>query len=170
MEENKNNKNSEVGAPSNGVELEKCEKEREEYLNGWKRAKADLINYQKEETKRLEEILKFANAGMIRELINVLDSFYLALAILEKEGKAEKGFYLIKGQFEDVLKKNGLEKMEDATGTVFNPNLHEAVGEVESEKPPGTVIEEVGRGYTLNGRVIRPARVKIAKLKGSLGS
>lgn len=151
--------------PIKTPELEKCEKEREEYLNGWKRAKADLINYQKEESKRFEELLKFANAGMIRELITVLDSFDLALAAMEKEGKAEKGVYMIQTQLGEVLKKNGLERMPASVGGAFDPNLQETVGEVESDKPPGTIIEEVAKGYLLNGRVIRPARVKISKNK-----
>lgn len=151
--------------PIKAPELEKCEKEREEYLNGWKRAKADLINYQKEESKRFEELIKFANAGMIRELITVLDSFDLALAAMEKEGKAEKGVYMIQTQLGEVLKKNGLERMPASVGGDFDPNLQETVGEVESDKPPGTIIEEVAKGYLLNGRVIRPARVKISKTK-----
>ena len=78
-------------------ELEQLKKERDEYLNGWKRAKADLINYQKEEIQRLDEMAKYAKGSLVKDLIAVLDSFDLALAVLEKDGKAEKGFYMIKG-------------------------------------------------------------------------
>ncbi len=145
--------------------LEKCEKDKEEYLNGWKRAKADLINYQKEEAKRLEELLKFGNIDLIRDFIPVLDSFDLALTVLEKEGKAEKGIYMIRAQLEDVLKKRGFERMTVAVGNPFDPNLHESVGEIESGEPAGTIAMEVERGYLLNGRVVRPARVKLAKTK-----
>lgn len=145
--------------------LKKCEEGREEYLNGWKRAKADLINYQKDEAKRFEEVIKFANAAIVEDLIVVLDSFNFALEALEKQGKSEKGIYMIKAQLEDVMKKNGLEMMAGSVGSKFDPNFHEAVGELDSDKPPGTVMEEVERGYTLNGRVIRPARVKISKSK-----
>lgn len=144
-------------------ELEQFKKEREEYLNGWKRAKADLINYQKDEAKRFEELAKFAQAVVIKDLIPVLDSFDLALTVLEKEGRADKGVYMIRAQLEDVMKKNGLERMAVSIGSPFDPNLQETIGEVESEKPSGTVVEEVEKGYLLNGRVIRPARVKIAK-------
>lgn len=140
---------------------EQCEKERDEYLNGWKRAKADLINYQKDEAKRFEEIIKFANATIIKDLIAVLDSFDLAA---KHDGK---DFKMIGSQLEDIMKKDGLERMLIPTGSVFDPNLHESIGEVESDKPPGTIVEEVERGYLLNGRVIRPARVKLSKSKSS---
>ncbi len=141
-------------------ELEQCKKEREEYLNGWKRAKADLINYQKDEAKRFEEMVKFANAGILYELIGVLDSFDLAKNALE-----EKGVLMIKAQLEDIMKKSGLEKMAAAVGNKFDPAMHEAVGEAESDQPAGAVIEEVSSGYLLNGRVIRPTRVKLAGSK-----
>jgi molecular chaperone GrpE len=135
----------------------------EEYLNGWKRAKADLINYQKDEAKRFEEVVKFANAAIIKDLIVVLDSFNIALEVLEKQEKSEKGIYMIKAQLEDILKKNGLETMASSVGSKFDPNFHEAVAEVESEKPAGTIIEEIEKGYLLNGRVIRPTKVKLSK-------
>ena len=143
--------------------LMNCQKEREEYLDGWKRAKADLLNYKKDEAKRFEIMLKFANEGMIRELILVLDSFDLALAALEKEKRAEKGMYLIKAQLEDILRQHGLEQVIVPIGQPFNPAFQEAIASVESEKSSGTVIEEVERGYLLNGKLIRPARVKVAK-------
>jgi len=134
-------------------------------LNGWKRAKADLINYQKEEAKRFEEIVRFANAGMVKELITVLNSFELAVNILEKQGKAEKGIYMIKTQLEDVLKKSGVEKIIVEIGKPFDPSTQESVAEAESEQPAGTIIEEVEKGYLLHGRVLRPARVKLSKGK-----
>ena len=144
-------------------ELEKYKKLAEEYLNGWKRAKADLINYQKEEVRRFEEVVKFANESVVRDFIVVLDSFDLAIATLVKQGAVEKGIYMIRTQLEDVLKKNGLERMVVAVGQKFDPALHEAVEEVASQQAAGTVVEEAGRGYMLYGRVVRAARVKISK-------
>ena len=147
-------------------ELSKCQKERDEYLDGWKRAKADLINYKKDEAKRFEAVIKFSNESLIRDLINVLDSFDLALVALENEAdsKKEKGLYLIRQQLEDILKQNGLERIIISVGQPFDPALQEAVAEVESDKPSGTIIEEVERGYLLNGKLIRPARVKVSKI------
>ena len=151
--------------------FKKCEADRDEYLNGWKRAKADLINYKKDEVRRFEEIVKYGSIELIQNLIPVLDSFDLALNVLEKEGKAEngsteltmKGVYMIRSQFEDALRKHGFERMKVAVGIPFDPNLHESVGEIESDYPPGSIAEEIERGYLLNGRVARPARVKLSK-------
>lgn len=146
------------------VELEELKKKAEEYLNGWKRAQADLINYKKDENKRLEEVVKFGNAVLIRDLLTALDSFDLAVAALEKLGSVDRGIYMIKSQLEDTLKKHGLEKLAVAIGQQFDPNLQEAITEVEnSGKPPNTVVEEVEAGYNLNGKLIRPARVRVAK-------
>lgn len=144
-------------------ELSKCQKERDEYLDGWKRAKAELLNYKKDEVQRFEQIIKLANEGLIKDLLVVLDSFDLGLAALEKEGLAQKGMYLIRSQLEDILKSHGLERITVSEGQPFNPAIQEAIVEVESDKPTGTVIEEIEKGYLLNGRVIRPARVKVAK-------
>jgi len=141
----------------------KYQKERDEYLDGWKRAKADLINYKKDEAKRFETMMKFSQETIIRDLIVVLDSFDLALATLEKEDKAEKGIYLIKAQLEDILKQNGLERVIISVGQLFDPSLQEAIATVNSDKPSGTIVEEVERGYLLHGKLIRPARVKVSK-------
>jgi molecular chaperone GrpE len=149
--------------PMESDDLLKCQKERDEYLDGWKRAKAELLNYKKDEAKRFEAVIKLANEGLVKDLLVVLDSFDLGLDALEKEGLAQKGIYLIRSQLEDILKSYGLERIAVSPGQVFDPARQEAIVEVESDKPAGTVIEEVGKGYLLNGRVIRPARVKVAK-------
>jgi molecular chaperone GrpE len=165
IQKNNEEKLEEKEKPEEIDELSKCQKEREEYLDGWKRAKADLINYKKDEAKRFEAVIKFSNEALVRDLVNVLDSFDLALVVLENEAdsKKEKGLYLIRQQLEDILKQNGLERIIISVGQPFDPALQEAVAEVESDKPSGTIIEEVERGYLLNGKLIRPARVKVAK-------
>jgi molecular chaperone GrpE len=160
--EEKKNENSVSEDPT---KQNTCEQEREEYLNGWKRAKADLINYQKEEAKRLEEFAKFSSLRVLEDLIPVLDSFDLAISMMEKEGTTEKGVYMIRTQLEDVLKKQGLERVPFQAGALFDPKLHESVGEIESTHPPGTLAEEIERGYSMQGRVVRPVRVKLAKGK-----
>lgn len=138
-------------------------KTQEEYLDGWKRAKAELLNYKKDEAKRFESIIKFSNESLVKELLTVLDSFDLAVNSLEEDSKAQKGFYLIKSQLEDILKRNGVEKIKVEIGEVFNPEFHEAIASVNSDKPADTIIEEIESGYILNGKVIRPVRVKISK-------
>lgn len=149
-------------------EIEKIKKEREEYLDGWKRAMADFSNYKKDELKRVESILKLSNEQLIRDLLPVLDSFDLALDSFltstsnHPDTKIEKGIYLIRSQFEDVLKKYGLERITAPPGTPFDPAVHDAVVSVEG-KESGTIAEEVERGYTLAGKIIRPVRVKVVK-------
>lgn len=147
--------------------IEKFKKERDEYLDGWKRAKADLSNYKKDEQKRLEELIRFGNEEIVRELIRVLDSFNLALSAEQKSGGEEvkEGMYLVKAQLEDALKKYGLESIVVSPGDQFNPVVHEALVVEETEEPTGTIIKEIEKGYRLHGRVIRPSRVKVTKQK-----
>ena len=142
-------------------ELKRVETERHEYLDGWQRAKADLANYKREEGKRFEEFAKFANTDLIADIVQVLDSFDLALQH-KMPNEVERGIILIRSQLEDTLRKRGLEVIH-AKGERFDPSLHESVGEVESKEPEGTVVEELQKGYRLAGKVIRPARVKITK-------
>jgi len=94
----------------------------------------------------------------------VLDSFELALANEEKDSKFSKGIFLIKMQLGDVLRKFGLGPIK-SIGEKANLQFHEIVGEIESEKEEGVIIEELQKGYLLNGKVIRPAKVKISKHK-----
>ena len=143
--------------------LKKCQELKEEYLDGWQRAKADLINARKDDERRNQEFLKFANAVLISEILPVLDSFDLAF-VSDKDSKFSKGILLIKMQLEDVLKKYGLEAIK-SIGDKFNLQFHEIVGEAESEKEEGIITEEVQKGYLLNGKLLRPARVKISKKK-----
>ena len=145
-------------------DIEKLKQECEEYLDGWKRAKADLANYKRDEFKRLEELARFANEDIIRDLLNILDSFDLALQAMEKSGEVEKGVYLIQNQLEDLLRRRGLEKMDVQEGQMFDPSMQEAVMTVEgSNEKDGLIAESIEKGYTLNGKVVRPAKVKVYK-------
>lgn len=135
--------------------LEEYQKQAEEYLNNWKRERADFINYKKDEAKRLEEFAKFANEGLILEVIEILDDLEIAL----KHSSSDfNGLNQIMKKFGDWLKKYGVERIKVA-GEKFNPELHEAV---ESSAKEGE-LEEIRAGYTMHGKVIRPARVKIIK-------
>lgn len=160
-------------------DLKNCEEEKKEYLEGWQRAKADYINYRKDEQKRFVEMMQFATAGLILEVLPVLDSFAALENIFKGElrlsederGSAlkhipketEQGILLIRIQLEDILKKQGLEQMKVGVGENFNPELHESIGEIESDMNEGKVAEVVQKGYLFQGKVLRPARVKIAK-------
>jgi molecular chaperone GrpE len=146
-------------------QLVKAEADRDQYLSGWQRAKADYLNYKKEEQSRLGDIAKYTNEDILKEMVTVLDNFDLGLQALEKAGPVEKGVYMIRSQIEDVLKKRGLEKITLKPGDVFDPAVAEAIAEGESEQPPGTIMEEIESGYRLYDKVLRPARVRLSKGK-----
>ncbi len=151
-------------------ELSRVTKERDEYLAGWQRAKADFINYKKEELQRLREIARIGGEEVIRDLIPVVDSFELGLVSIEKAGPVEKGVYMIKSQLEDVLRSKGLERIRVSPGDQFNPSFQEAVGVMDLSLLPadkkwvsGTVAEEVEAGYMYQGKLLRPTRVRLVK-------
>ncbi|MDO8557636.1 MAG: nucleotide exchange factor GrpE [bacterium] len=147
------------------AKLAECEKKRDEYLAGWQRERADFQNYKKEETKRAGELRGMLTENIVHELLPVLDSFDIALYFVPDDLRGHKwihGTERMHIQFLDTLKRQGVETI-NTEGAMFNPAFHESVEEVASDKPEGTIVEEVQRGYILNGRTIRPARVKVAK-------
>lgn len=148
-------------------ELEICKKKCEEYLNGWKRAKADYINYKKEETLRFSSWAKISNEALLEDLLLVLDSLTLGMSVLPEKSAERTGMMLIKNQFEDILRRHGLEKIQISPGDVFNPLFHEALGEISSSAPPGTIAQELENGYSLAGKAIRPTKVMLSKEKNN---
>jgi len=146
--------------------LEECEKLKSEYLAGWQRARADLLNYKKDEIERIDELIKYADVGIILKILPILDNFEIAEKNLPenlKNDKNIKGILQIKTQLQDFFKNQGLEEIK-TVGERFDPNLHEIVEEVEKKDcQPGTVIEEIQKGYKINGRLLRPAKVKVSK-------
>lgn len=143
--------------------LEECEKEKNEYLNGWKRAKADFINYKKEERERFENFLIAQQSVLMSELLAVLDSFDLGLVMSKGDLIEKKGVELIRNQLEGVLRKNGVVRIKTSVGDRFDLSKHEALEEIESELPEGTVVEVVEKGYMLHDKVLRPVKVKVSK-------
>jgi molecular chaperone GrpE len=146
--------------------LKECEKLKNEYLTGWQRARADLINYKKEEMERVGELIKFSANGLILKILPILDNFEIAEKKLPENLKRDeniKGVLQIKNQILNFLKEQGVEEIK-SVGERFDPNFHEVVGEVEAkDKEPGTIVEEIQKGYKINGRLLRPAKVKVAK-------
>ena len=152
-------------------ELEKLKKEKDEYLKGWQRERADFINYKKDEKERFKEVVRFSNERIIKSLIAILDGFDLAIESFLKEGKDKKendnylkGIYLIKSQLQDILEKEGVNEIKVKIGEKLNPAFHEVVAMAENEKfAPDTIIKILEKGYILNNKVIRPCRVILAK-------
>lgn len=147
------------------TELTRCKKERDEYLDGWKRAKADFINYKKEEQERFDKTARVQKEKLIQELVTVLDSFTLGIMASKDDVMEKRGVELIYNQFVDILKRYGLKKIPIKAGDMFDPTKHEAVTEVESNKPEGTIVEEIESGYILHDKVLRPVRVVLSKGK-----
>jgi len=142
-------------------ELESCRKEKEEYLAGWQRAKADFINARKEEERSREALLKFAEERILREFLTITDSLELALKLKPAEGLEQ-----IYSQFRELLKQHGAIPIESA-GKKFNPLEHESLEEEEvlEETKDNLVLEELQKGWMLHERVLRPAKVKVGVYK-----
>lgn len=148
------------------TDLEKLQQLNQEYLDGWKRAKADYLNLKRDAEKEKMEIVQFANAGLLLELLPILDNLKTAMKHVPENMSKEawvQGFDHILRQFRDMLKTMGVEEIP-TVGKTFNPELHEAVGKQKTDdKPPDTIIAEQTGGYTIQGRVIRHAKVTIAE-------
>lgn len=174
-----NNKDDEIktgsgdgGNAGNELELLKKqlgeEKEKAaEFHEHWKRAMADFQNYKKRQSELFADLVNSAGQEILMEILPIYDTFSLAVKYVPEELKDKewtKGVIQLKKQLEDLLKSKGLEEIK-SIGDKFNPEFHEAVEMVDSEKPEGEVLEEVQKGYKLNGLVIRTAKVKVAKQK-----
>jgi molecular chaperone GrpE len=147
--------------------LEEAEKLKEEYLISWQRARADLLNYKREEAERILDLIKKANINLLSKFFPILDNFEMAEKKIPedlKENENVKGLLLIKTQIKDFLKSQGIEEIEVKIGEKFDPNWQEVVEEVEREgEESGTVVEEVQKGYKIEGKILRPAKVKVVK-------
>lgn len=138
----------------------------EEHLRDLQRLAAEFSNYRKRVEAEREEVVRFANADLIRGLLAVLDSFDRALESLPKELQHFSwvdGIWLVERQMRAILEAEGLVPIA-AVGKPFDPYEHEAVMYDETDTvPDGTVVGELQKGYKLHDRVIRPALVKVAK-------
>jgi len=174
--------------------IEELKKQKDEYLAGWQRSRADLLNYKKEEMERIGQLINYAKEELILDILPIMDNFEVIEKKLPENLKKDdfvKGLMQIKIQFQDFLKSQGVEEIK-SMGEKFDPNLHEAVEEVEKKDPSSTaelttgqskesgiigeedkssslplaearVFEEIQKGYKINGRLLRPAKVKVVK-------
>jgi molecular chaperone GrpE len=142
--------------------VEQLQKERDEYLAGWQRAKADFINYKKEEGERQQLMAQFASLEIIQDLLVALSSFDLAISQHPADDPQTKGLKIIKEQVLTLLKRWGLEEMKVEPGEPFNPHFHEAVETSKDEgKTENTISAVLEKGYLLHGKVLKPAKVKV---------
>jgi len=140
--------------------------ERDEFYDKFLRARAELENYRKRMQREKENIQDFAVIDLARALLPVLDDLDRALNAPRDNRHVKhflKGIKLIEAQLFKVLEDKGVKPVK-ALGEVFDPNLHEAVTvDAESDKPDNTVVEELQRGYIYKDKIVRPAKVKVAK-------
>lgn len=146
-------------------ELEEERAKSDLYLNQLKRLKADYENLQKRTKREMDDVVKSANERLIIELLGVMDHLELAVEAGKKcENKEElvRGVEMVLEGFKETLGRQGLAEI-DAAGKRFDPRRHMAMEQVSTDAlEDETVIAVMRRGYTLNGRVIRPSMVKVA--------
>ncbi len=158
--------------PEIGAKLEiDLEKQCAEYKLGWQRAVADYQNLQKEIASRRAELVSMSEQQILEEFIPVYDNFKKAFSLKPaSEGKQTQswinGIGFIMQYFAGVLKSHKVEEIK-TVGTMLDTKLHEAVGEEDppagGDHPHGTILKEVEGGYTMNGRVVKVAKVIISK-------
>jgi molecular chaperone GrpE len=149
------------------IELETLKNELRECQDKYVRYLAESENARKRMAKEKHELIQYALQNLIVDFLDPIDHFENALKFTHLMSDEVKnwalGFQMILGQFKDVLSNNSVEAFA-SVGTQFDPHLHEAVEVVNTnEHPPGTVVEENLRGFKMGDRIIRPARVKVAK-------
>lgn len=165
-ENNKEEKNLLV-RESEYLSLKEAADKSREFSEKCLRLQADFENTRKRLEREKQDFAKFANEGIILELLNVLDDLERSVSLAEthKEDFAAflKGVEMILAHLYEMLKEYGLKPIE-AEGKKFDPNYHEALLQIESKDlPEHTVVEELQKGYILNDRVIRTSKVKVSK-------
>lgn len=159
-QDNENIEKSESKEPSPEDSLRECQ---DKYL----RLLAESENARKRMQKERQELTKYAVENVIAEFLNPLDSFEKALTFAESGSEEVKrwavGFEMILAQFKQVLANHGVEEFE-SLNKHFDPHMHEALEVVETnDYPAGTIVHEFAKGYKIGDRVVRVARVKVAK-------
>lgn len=142
-------------------ELDEQTRQAEERLDQLKYLQADFDNFRKWYAKEKDVITSLANERLIQDLLVVLDDFERALPAIEQE-KNKEGMRMVFKKLVKILSDYGLEPIE-CVGKKFDPNFHEALCRERCGKETGTVLEDLGKGYRLKSKVIRPSKVKIAE-------
>ncbi len=142
--------------------LDEAKVYQEQYL----RTLADMENLRKRTQRDKEELAKFANESLLRDILPVIDNLERAVEHAEQTESEDglfEGVQMTLNQFSQLLDKFGVEPV-DAVGQPFDPAYHQAMGQVESEEHPvNTVVQQMQKGYQLNKRLLRPAFVLLAK-------
>ena len=150
--------------PTEMTELAQAQKQRDEYLAQLQRERADFANYQKRAKAQTEVDRTYAVAGLATDLIAVIDNFERATEVARNSGATSivDGLDMVHKQFLAALAKHGVETIT-AIGQPFDPNQHEAMMlQPDAKQPENTVVMELGKGYKLRDRILRPSRVAVS--------
>ena len=146
--------------------VKKAEKERDEFKNAALMAKADLDNYQKRIRREMDDLRTYASAGVLADVIAVLDNLDLSIAAAKAKPDLElfmQGVDMVRGQIEKLLADRGATQIP-AVNVPFDPRKHEAVMiDERADVPDGTATQELRRGYQMKDRVLRAAGVKVSR-------
>jgi molecular chaperone GrpE len=146
------------------VEITKLKAEVVEAKDKFIRLYSEFENFRRRTTKEKMELIQSASEGLIKTLIPVIDDFERAeKSFKEKNDKDLEGFFLIYNKFKKVLDQNGVKVMELKAGSDFNADFHEAITQIPApeEKLKGKIVDVVEKGYLLNDKVIRFAKVVV---------
>lgn len=144
------------------VELLKKAKERDEFYDLAARTQAEFVNYQKRNTKERENEKKYFKGALALDMLPVLDNLDRALQSIPGDNELSKGITMVRTQFLGALKKHGIEPI-DTTG-VFDPNLHQAVMQMEvADIDSNVIVQVLEQGFVHHDRVLRPSKVVVSK-------
>jgi len=146
------------------AQLAQTQQEATENWNKYLRERADMDNFRKRQERVLAERVQYQKKALIQKLLGVMDNVERALVYqdtLDRQG-LQQALRMVQWQMNEVMRGEGLSPVP-TVGEPFNPYVHEAIEAVEdSDKPEGTIVEEVLKGYTLGDETLRPARVKVS--------
>ncbi len=154
---------AEVEETPETTELDEARQQAAEYLDHLQRLKAEFENYRKRVLKEQTRAIELASEDLVLKLLSILDDFELALVAAEQKPDLEKflqGVEMVYAKLVDALRSEGLERIE-AKGKPFDPELHEALFQGGDDPGEPFVAEVLRNGYTLKGKVVRPAGVKV---------
>jgi len=152
------------------ADLKACKKEKEEFLTGWQKERADFINYKKEEENRKSLFSEAMQERILTRFLSVLDSFNMAMGNKEAWEKVDKGWRLgmehISSELNKIFEEYGVKPVGEV-GETFDPNIHQSIDLVPTEHKEldHKIAEVVQKGYKLGERVLRPARVNVYEFK-----
>ncbi len=148
------------------ADLKACKMEKEEYLTGWQKERADFANYKKQEDDRRTNFSEVMRERILTRFLTVLDSFNMAFANKESWEKVDenwrKGVEYIYAQLNTIFEEYGVKEIGEV-GEVFDPNIHQSIDMTQTDKKEDNhkVSEVIQKGYKLGDRVIRAARVNV---------